>query len=76
MLGAISMFQKNINSTLCFCKNIKYKEVIEAIKEKELTTLEDVMHCTKAGITCWSCRGDIKDLLAEYKETGDIKIDE
>ncbi|WP_308471604.1 (2Fe-2S)-binding protein [Brachyspira murdochii] len=54
---------------------MKYKEVIEAIKEKELKTLEEVMHCTKAGITCWSCRGDIKDLLAEYKETGDIKID-
>ncbi|WP_300370042.1 (2Fe-2S)-binding protein [Brachyspira sp.] len=70
------MFEKNANSTLCFCKMIKYKEVIKTIKLKDLTTLEDVMHETKAGITCWSCRGDIKDLLEEYKKTGDIKIDE
>lgn len=70
------MFSKDENSTICFCKNIKYKEIIKAIKEKDLKTLEDVMHHTKAGITCWSCRGDIKDLLEEYKKTGDIKINE
>lgn len=69
------MFEKNANSTLCFCKNIKYREVIDAIKNKKLETLEDIMHETKAGITCWSCRGDIKDLLAEYKKTGKMKID-
>lgn len=70
------MFEKKANSTLCFCKMIKYKEVINAIKTKNLKTLEDVMHETKAGITCWSCRGDIKDLLEEYSKTGDIKIGE
>lgn len=66
------MFEKTANSTLCFCKNIKYGEVIKAIKEKDLKTLEEVMHYTKAGITCWSCRGDIKDLLEEYNKTGKI----
>lgn len=66
------MFEKNMNSTLCFCKNIKYKDVINAIKENDFKTLEEVMNCTKAGITCWSCRGDIKDLLEEYKKLGKI----
>ncbi|MEI0604819.1 (2Fe-2S)-binding protein [Brachyspira alvinipulli] len=70
------MLQKNANSTLCFCKNIKYKDVVNAIKKKDLKTLEEVMHTTKAGITCWSCRGDIKDLLEEYNKTGDIDINE
>lgn len=66
------MFEKNLNSTICFCKNIKYKEVIDAIQANNYTTLEEVMHHTKAGITRWSCRGDIKDLLEEYKKTGKI----
>lgn len=66
------MFEKNMNSTLCFCKNIKYSEVVNAIIENDYKTLEEVMHHTKAGITCWSCRGDIKDLLEEYKKTGKI----
>ncbi|WP_295159726.1 (2Fe-2S)-binding protein [uncultured Brachyspira sp.] len=70
------MLEKTSRSTLCFCKNIKYKEIINAIKDNKLETLEDVMHRTKAGITCWSCRGDIKDLLAEYKKTGNIRIKE
>lgn len=63
---------KDENSILCVCKVIKYKDIIKAIKEKDLKTLEEVMKYTKAGITCWSCRGDIRDLLDEYNSTGDI----
>lgn len=56
---------KDDNETLCFCMNVKYKEVIDAIRKNNLKTIDEVGEYIKAGTGCGGCRGNIKLLLDE-----------
>ncbi len=51
--------------TLCHCMEITKGELEDAIKEKKLTTVEQVQDETEAGTGCGSCVYDIQDLLDE-----------
>ncbi len=50
---------------LCTCMDITKGEVEDAIKEKKLTTVEQVQDETEAGTVCGSCVDDIYLLLEE-----------
>lgn len=54
---------------ICTCFSVTEKQIINAIKENNLKTLEEVTNYTKAGGACGNCKGLIKHILDEYYQT-------
>lgn len=50
---------------ICHCNNIMKSEIVKAIMEKGLTTVEQVQDATTAGTVCEGCILDIQDILGE-----------
>lgn len=50
---------------ICHCNGIMKSEIVKAINEKGLTTVEEVQDITTAGTTCGGCIPDIEDILNE-----------
>jgi len=50
---------------ICNCNEIYKSEIIKAIKEKGLKTVEQVGEVTSAGTVCGSCIEDIQNILKE-----------
>ncbi|GHT51128.1 hypothetical protein FACS189440_19700 [Bacteroidia bacterium] len=53
------------NKTICNCMDITRGEIIDAIKAKNLKTIDDVGEATEAGTVCGSCQDDIQEILDE-----------
>ena len=51
--------------SLCLCFKVAEAKVREAIIKNKLTTLEEVMQETEAGMGCGGCHSEIEDLLKE-----------
>ena len=52
---------------ICNCNEIYKSEIVKAIKEKGLKTVEEVGEATTAGTVCGQCQDDIQDILDELK---------
>ena len=50
---------------ICNCNEIYKSEIIKAIKEKGLKTVEEVGEETTAGTVCGECLDDIQAILDE-----------
>lgn len=50
---------------ICTCNEIYKSEIVKAIKEKGLTTVEQVGEETTAGTVCGMCQDDIQEILDE-----------
>lgn len=50
---------------ICQCMGIMKSEIVQAIKQNGLTTVEQVQDTTEAGTVCGSCVPDIEDILDE-----------
>jgi len=48
---------------ICHCNEIMRSDIIKAIKEKGLKTVEEVQEETTAGTICGGCIPDIEDIL-------------
>ncbi|WP_228275699.1 nitrite reductase large subunit NirB [Gracilibacillus oryzae] len=58
---------------VCGCNGISKGDIVTAIKEKGLTTLEEVKNTTNASRSCGQCKGMVQDILEltlgdEYQE--------
>lgn len=50
---------------VCNCNEIYKSEIVKAIKDKGLKTVEEVGEETTAGTVCGGCIDDIQDILNE-----------
>lgn len=48
---------------ICTCFSVTEKQIVNAIKENNLKTLEEVTNYTKAGGACGHCKGSIQGIL-------------
>jgi NifU-like protein len=55
--------QKKDGTVVCTCFGVTDKEIERAIKENNLSTVEDVTNFTKAGGGCGGCVGEIQKIL-------------
>ncbi len=55
------------NDVVCNCMNVTKGEIIDAINEKNLTTVEQISDETGAGTGCGGCVEDIEAVLKEAK---------
>jgi len=53
---------------ICNCNEIYKSEIVKAIKEKGLKTVEEVGDETTAGTICGQCVDDIQDILDEVNK--------
>jgi NAD(P)H-nitrite reductase large subunit len=50
---------------ICHCNGIMKSEIVKAIREKGLKTVEEVQDATEAGTVCGGCVDDIEEILRE-----------
>lgn len=50
---------------ICTCNEVYKSEIVKAIKEKGLKTVEEVGDATAAGTTCGGCQDTIQEILDE-----------
>lgn len=55
----------NNNDTICNCMGVTRGEIIDAIKTKNLKTVEEVGEATEAGTGCGGCHPEIQEILDE-----------
>ena len=58
--------EKTPSKVVCTCFNITENVIKDAIINKKLTTLDDVVNYTKAGSACGRCKDTIKGLIEKY----------
>lgn len=51
--------------TICHCLQVDRDTIVKAIKEKHLTTVEQVGEETDAGTGCGGCQSEIQKILDE-----------
>lgn len=64
LLSISSNFHFYDTDLICFCMNVTYKEIKNAI-EKGCTELSDIVKITKASTACGSCQNNILDILGK-----------
>ncbi|MCJ8330106.1 MAG: (2Fe-2S)-binding protein [Lentisphaeria bacterium] len=60
-----------MDKLVCYCFSVPEKVIIEAIKEKKLATIQEVMQETHAGCGCRGCWYDLDNLLYKHIEKKD-----
>jgi len=50
---------------ICNCNEITRGEIVKAINDKGLKTVEEVGEATDAGTGCGACQDDIQEILDE-----------
>ena len=53
---------------ICNCNEINKSTIVKAIREKGLSTVEQVQEETTAGTVCGSCIEDIESILKEMND--------
>ncbi len=48
---------------ICHCMNVSEHEIVDAIKNKEAQTVQDIMDITGAGTGCGSCIDELENIL-------------
>lgn len=57
--------QNIMDEIICHCHQVSKEEIIKAIKENGLRTVEQVGEATGAGTGCGGCQDDIQEILDE-----------
>jgi NifU-like protein len=72
LLAAIDNYKKGAQSgakvdvdVVCNCFGVTRQEIERAVRENNLTSVEEVTNYTKAGGGCETCHDDIKDIIAQ-----------
>lgn len=63
----LKIVENDHDEIICNCMQVTRGEIIEAIKNKGLTSIEGVGRETEAGEVCESCHDDIQEILDEVK---------
>ncbi|HNS73286.1 MAG TPA: (2Fe-2S)-binding protein [bacterium] len=55
----------NDDEIICLCNEVTRGEIVKAIREKGLKSVEEVGEATLAGTTCGGCQEEIQAILDE-----------
>jgi len=57
-----------VDIEICHCNGINKSVIVKAIKDKGLTTVEQIQEETTAGTVCGGCIDDIESIIKEMKK--------
>lgn len=60
---------KTKDKLVCTCFSVTEKQIIRALKDNNLKTLEEVTNFTKAGGACGNCKKDIQAIIDKFYHT-------
>lgn len=63
----LKIVEKDNDEIICNCMQITRGEILEAINNNGLTTVEGIGKETEAGEVCESCHDEIQEILDEIK---------
>ncbi|MCR4302577.1 MAG: (2Fe-2S)-binding protein, partial [Sulfuricaulis sp.] len=52
---------------VCACFNVSKNAIIDVIREKRLSSLDEVGQCLKVGTNCGSCLPELKAILRQAR---------
>lgn len=58
---------------ICKCYSVTDTKIERAIRDNNLSTVEEVTHYTKAGGACGACRGKIEDIIERIKKEDSMR---
>ncbi len=67
--GKVEEVKKSEGTVVCNCFNVTDVDIENAIKQNELTTVEEVTNFTKAGGGCGGCVPQIEEILSKVNGT-------
>lgn len=53
---------------VCNCMNVKRSEILDAIRDNQLESADDVQDYTDAGTVCGKCMDEIEDIVKSTKK--------
>ena len=53
------------DETVCYCMDISREEIVDAIKKKGATSVEDILEITDAGSGCGGCITAIEENIED-----------
>jgi bacterioferritin-associated ferredoxin len=56
------------NEIVCTCMEVYKQDIVKAIREKKLKTVDEVSEATQASTVCGGCRPVIEDILKEVNK--------
>lgn len=62
--GGDALLELPNTAQVCSCENVTKGQLVDAIKEQELTDVKQLRACTKAGTGCGACSPMVADLFA------------
>jgi len=54
---------KKSDDLICMCMYVNRGTIVKAIRERKLSTVEEVGEVTEAGTNCGACQSDIQNIL-------------
>ncbi|MGD9901055.1 MAG: (2Fe-2S)-binding protein [Spirochaetales bacterium] len=57
---------EDMEEMICPCYDLKLKDIVKAIKEQNITTVEELGEVTGAGTLCGSCLEDLEEIIKKY----------
>ena len=53
------------NEIICVCMDVRRGVIAEVVKERKLTTVDEVGDITEAGTSCGACHEEIEQIIRE-----------
>lgn len=57
----------DMEEIICPCYDLTLKNLVDAIKEHNITTVEELSNVTGAGNICGACMDDLEKIVEKYK---------
>ena len=57
----------DMNEVICPCYDLTLKDLVDAIKENDITTVEELSNITGAGNICGACVYELEEIVEKYK---------
>jgi bacterioferritin-associated ferredoxin len=57
----------DMNEVICPCYDLTLKDLVDAIKENDITTVEELNSVTGAGNICGACLYELEEIVEKYK---------
>ncbi len=65
-----------VDATICSCNNVTEAQVRDSIRAGNLTTLDQVKTCSRAGMGCGGCLPRVAELLKDELKTAGARVDD
>ncbi len=59
----------DLDSEVCFCNHVTKRKLLNFIRQRKPTTVEDLAGCLGAGTTCGLCKTRLREILQESLKT-------